>query len=82
MVLHCLSAPSPDGYGWTIEATNLDIKSGPMERAPDSILEIICNVQVQESCNTKRCPCKKAARPDFGGNSGGGGKKLGGAAAG
>ena len=43
-----LSAPSPDEYGWTIEATYLDIKWGPMESTPDSILEIICNVQVQE----------------------------------
>jgi hypothetical protein len=32
-----LSAPSPDGYGWTIEATDLDIKWGPIESAPDSI---------------------------------------------
>jgi hypothetical protein len=37
-----LSAASPDGYGWTIEATDLDIKWGPlMGRAPDNILEII-----------------------------------------
>jgi hypothetical protein len=43
-----LSAPSPDGYGWIIEATDLDIKWGPMESASDGILEIICNVQVQE----------------------------------
>ena len=43
-----LSVPSPDGYGWTIEATDLNVKWGPMESAPDSILEIICNVQVQE----------------------------------
>jgi hypothetical protein len=36
-----------DMAGPYIEATDLDNKWGPMESAPDSILEIIRNVQVR-----------------------------------
>jgi hypothetical protein len=65
-VLHCLSAPSPPGYGWTIEATDLDIKWGPMESAPDSILEITsCNVQVQERLQHQEVLMKESGKAGF-----------------
>ena len=45
--INTISAPSPDGYGWTVEGTDLNIKWGTMESAPDSILEYVM------------CRCKK-----------------------
>ena len=32
--INTISAPSPDGYGWTVEGTDLNIKCGTMESAP------------------------------------------------
>ncbi|XP_028407266.1 uncharacterized protein LOC114529889 [Dendronephthya gigantea] len=57
-----ISAPSPNGYGWTLDGSKLDIKWGLKECAPESILEyVMCRCKKGRS--TKRCSCQKAELP-------------------
>jgi hypothetical protein len=56
--INTISAPSPDGYGWTVEGTDLNIKCGTMESAPDSILEyVMCRYKKADLQCTELCQC-------------------------